>query len=123
MDLEDHEKIFADIPNEIPLTDVDGRWAARDVKYNVLDRRVIVTFNNGDNLPSRIEKLKKIADTEIGELLDNKIKKVNDNFYVGKLSSGWHENIRWGVPDYYIEERTNNGLVQKRILIRYVLTT
>ena len=122
MDLDDHENIFSRILDDTSLVEFDGRWAARDVKYNVLDRRVVVNFEKGESEKSKTDKLKKIIDIVIDERLENVLKKVNDNFYVGKLSGGWHDKIRWDVPDYYIEEKTDAGVTTKRILIRYVLT-
>lgn len=118
MDLDDHENIFANYSTQTTMDKIVGRWVARDVKSNVLDRRIVVTWDKGDSKSKKINDIKEIADKPIVEHMDSEIKKVNDTFMIGKLFTDWQDNIISKVPIHYIEKRGN----KKRILIRYVLS-
>lgn len=129
IDTNDYNKIY-DLSTPTTLDQISGNWSARIIMEHMLGPVFkVFHFKTNDDEPTKInllstmilKYLKKIH-PPIQQTWSNEIKIVNENFMIGKLVLHlFEDNI--DIPDEYIEETSENGTTQKRLVIRYTLST
>ena len=92
MDSEDHEEIFKLNLDEQDLDDIEGSWSLRVLVGPLLSPVLKVFHFKNEVTAGRIDSLRKVIQpkfefiSNIDDEWTNKIKKVNENFMIGKLS-------------------------------------